>query len=384
MNIRESTLILVSIAALAGCDQRDAPPNKAQVLLVPEDYRTIQQAVDAARSGDEIHIGPGIYSDRVTISDKEDLTITGSSAESVIISTGDDYAFSIYNSEAIRLSSMSITNADDGITSDAELFINNVLVYHTVDGIDMEGGSLTVTESHFFDNYDDAIDLDESTSALIEHNFISRSIDDGIEIRLHPTSENDDLIIEIRNNVIYENSGDGIQIIDYEVNTNRQILVRRNLILSNGYNGLSTKDFENSIPDLNHGSIEEYLNISNNTFALNQIGNNVSGGRFGSFNNVYYRNHVTDFQSENPERFMNSIIYNQFIQDNNSFREDGRFLLNSCFQGTINTQQIFEMGLRNVVISDISYQALQLEKYPLDLGHIDITGREKCHVYPFE
>jgi len=49
---------------------------RADDLHVPADYATIQAAVDAASSGDTIHIAPGVYTEQTTITDK-DLTLIG-------------------------------------------------------------------------------------------------------------------------------------------------------------------------------------------------------------------------------------------------------------------------------------------------------------------
>jgi len=53
-----------------------AHPVLATVRHVPADYPTIQAAVNAANSGDTIHIAPGVYVEQVTIIQK-DLTLIG-------------------------------------------------------------------------------------------------------------------------------------------------------------------------------------------------------------------------------------------------------------------------------------------------------------------
>ena len=50
---------------------------RAAVIHVPAEYATIQAAVDAASSGDEIQIAPGVYTNQVVITNK-DLTLSGS------------------------------------------------------------------------------------------------------------------------------------------------------------------------------------------------------------------------------------------------------------------------------------------------------------------
>jgi len=65
------SLPLVFVLVLAG-----ANPVRAGDIHVPADYATIQAAVDAAASGDTIHIAPGVYTEQVTIISK-DLTLIG-------------------------------------------------------------------------------------------------------------------------------------------------------------------------------------------------------------------------------------------------------------------------------------------------------------------
>ena len=50
---------------------------RAAVINVPADYSTIQTAVDAAASGDEIQIAAGVYTEQVVIANKN-LTLSGS------------------------------------------------------------------------------------------------------------------------------------------------------------------------------------------------------------------------------------------------------------------------------------------------------------------
>lgn len=59
------TVVFVGVGALCA------------TLRVPSEYTTIQEAVDAARSGDVILIAPGVYEGDVTIRDKSGITLKG-------------------------------------------------------------------------------------------------------------------------------------------------------------------------------------------------------------------------------------------------------------------------------------------------------------------
>ena len=76
--------VLVFAAACGGDDDDsadsgggdDAGTSVDDALRVPEDYETIQAAVDAAEPGDLVLIAPGIYEEAVDV-ETEDLTIRG-------------------------------------------------------------------------------------------------------------------------------------------------------------------------------------------------------------------------------------------------------------------------------------------------------------------
>lgn len=55
------------------------------VIWVPDDYPTIQEAVDNASAGDTIFVRAGTYSEQVIINDKSSISIIGESAKNTII-----------------------------------------------------------------------------------------------------------------------------------------------------------------------------------------------------------------------------------------------------------------------------------------------------------
>jgi len=57
MAVKIGTILLCGLAVVLG----RVSPSLADTILVPEDYSTIQEAIDAASDGDEIVVGPGSY-----------------------------------------------------------------------------------------------------------------------------------------------------------------------------------------------------------------------------------------------------------------------------------------------------------------------------------
>lgn len=84
----------------------------AATLTVPDDYLTIQAAVDAAVVGDEIHVSSGEYNDIVSIS--KEVNIVGENKETTIIDrSGEYYGFKIY-ADNVKVSGFTIRNVKNG------------------------------------------------------------------------------------------------------------------------------------------------------------------------------------------------------------------------------------------------------------------------------
>lgn len=69
---RAAAALLAALCALAG-------PAAAEVLKVPQDYTSIQDALDAAAPGDVVKVGPGVYREALQVL-VEDLVLEGSGA----------------------------------------------------------------------------------------------------------------------------------------------------------------------------------------------------------------------------------------------------------------------------------------------------------------
>jgi len=73
-------------------------------------YSTIQAAINAAASGDTIHVGPGTYSEFLTIS--KPLTIEGAGEQQTIVdSTGTRNSVVTVTANSVRLAHLTVTGA---------------------------------------------------------------------------------------------------------------------------------------------------------------------------------------------------------------------------------------------------------------------------------
>lgn len=75
---RQDTLRVVGALALAAVFQLRPAVAAAETLRVPEDFPTIQSAVNSANPGDTIKVAAGTFREQVTIA--KDLTLMGAGA----------------------------------------------------------------------------------------------------------------------------------------------------------------------------------------------------------------------------------------------------------------------------------------------------------------
>ncbi len=262
---------------------------------VPEDYSTIQAAINAAVTGDVVLIGPGTYNENLVISGK---TIT---LASHFYNSGDRQFIddTIINGQQLgpvievnsnvgpetTIQGLTIYNGLDGIKAFAKL---NILDNHfdaNDDGIDFSNSGGLVRGNIFENGSDDGVDFDDKSEAIVENNIMRNNFEDGIEIRMQeytgPT-----LAFTIRNNQLIGNGQDGIQIISYSVPTNRVINIEHNLIKNNERVGIGLMDNQNSGEDYRAASLPERINVFNNTFSGNKY--SITGGdNLAAVNNIF-------------------------------------------------------------------------------------------------
>ena len=269
------------------------------VIVVPDDYASIQAAIDGASSGDTIMVRPGVYNESLTLNKAITLTAelydAANPANNGTVIDGGGAAAVISIPAGVTplpvIRGFSIRNGEDGIAPYSPFVVEYGYFSGASDLIDYEEGSGGITRYNvFFDARDDALDLDNQTEALlIEDNRLLYSGQDGIEIRLQDGSAPAALIdITIRDNVIAGSGEDGIQFIDYPddpQDTNRRFIIHNNLFANNMMAGVGLMADTNTNEDYSGADIVEVIWVYNNTFYGNEYG--LSGGdNLVSFNNI--------------------------------------------------------------------------------------------------
>ena len=281
-------IVLIGVgAAVLALNRREQAVN---LIRVPDNYPTIQAAINAAEPADIIQVKAGTYTENLIVD--RPVTIT---AETF------DAANPVNNATII----------DGGAGAVTITIPSNLTQMPTIRGFNIRGGSNGIqaaspftAEFNFFNssgiqvNYqwgsgganrsnvyfkagDDAIHLDNSDRPLlIENNRILYAADDGIEVNLEDKpSPPGPVEIDIWNNMIIGNHEDGIQFIDYPndpQDTNRRFVIVGNLMANNQKAGIGLMPNANTLEDYSGADMVEAIRVINNTFYGNNHG--ISGG----------------------------------------------------------------------------------------------------------
>jgi parallel beta-helix repeat protein len=266
MNRKSATAIIIILSIIVAISlYAYLQSTTTSGLVVPDNYPTIQSAVDAASTGDTIHVKSGTYNENLTI-DKQ-ITLAGENRANTIITANTDNPTITITTNNVTVTGFTITGSNTG-------------VYITAD-------NCTLTNNNIED--------------------CSKGI--------HAQKDADQFFqyIDIKNNTITNNNEEGI-LFD-GTGTPFIFNITGNIITGNGY-GVRTVDSYRCL-------------IQNNTITDNNIGVDAAGTRLDIMNNTLTDNTetaITIHNSPTESSDLVRIFYNN-IQNSKqglNINQDGR------------------------------------------------------------
>lgn len=200
------------VGACSGDDSSDDPsstgdPGEGSVLAVPDDFETIQAAVDAAAPGDLVLISPGTYEEAVTV-ETEEIVIRGLVRDEVILEGGFelDNAIRVVGANGVAVENLTAQN-----------YTFNGFFWTGVDGY--RGSYLTSIRTGDYGLY-----AFESVNGVFEHSYAAGSPDGGFYIGgCYPCNAVIDNVISEWNGLGYSgtNAGGDLFIVNSTFRDNR-------------------------------------------------------------------------------------------------------------------------------------------------------------------
>lgn len=306
-------LLFVGLLTLA----LNTKPVIAGTIIVPDDHSTIQEAINAAASGDTIFVGNGIYYEHVIVNktisligEDEDKTIlNGTTIEPIMIVEADNVKISGFTFEGWAFKNI-VINATTGVT-----IADNKIVFNAL-GIDVENSGNTSIENNIIDGFgldNIGIMLAYSSECRIVNNTITNAVYDGI--RLWFASHN-----LIHQNIIKANDC-GIFFHEADLNT-----ISENIISESGGPGIY---IESSLSN----------KVLHNSFIDNYYQAKIFDNSVNSWDNGFEGNYWSDYAGSDLDH--DGIGDSPYIINANN--QDNYPLVSSYIQGDANHDGIVNM-----------------------------------------
>ncbi len=167
------TFLATALLALAALGSSAARP---AILHVPADYPTIQDAIDAAASGDRILVSAGTYEETIVL-DQSGITLEGEGRDSVVQGVGTDPVISVAASGG-SIRGFTIQGGASGIR-----------LAPAVEALVIDDNLITLNRSSTFGS---GVYLESGASAVISNNEISNS---GDCVSAAPGAEETEVIV---------------------------------------------------------------------------------------------------------------------------------------------------------------------------------------------
>jgi len=328
------TLLLTSMLMLAFNIQ----PVKSEpgTIIVPDDYPTIQEAINNANDGDTIFVRNGTYYEHVVVN--KTVSLIGENRETAIIdgngtgkvvhivvdnvnitqftirNSGSDYpdggGIYISDSRGCNVIFNILKNNYYGIwlwSSSHNYLMNNVAFNNSCGGIELRGGHKNILIGNNLSGNLRGINIPGSSDNLITNNTATHNIWDGIHAYSYSSYN------VFANNNLSNNGFSGIDLDSYSSNNN----LTGNTIYNNSEEGIRiglrcmfNALTDNSIMDGKKG-IHLYDWANNNTLISNSVSSNQYGIWFDSWpssnNTIFHNNFVNNSNQVYIKEQINNI-----------------------------------------------------------------------------
>src|SRR6266487_2893482 len=230
-------IILAGVAAGVLAYNRRA--QAVTLLRVPEDYATIQAAINAAEPADIIQVRAGLYNENLVID--RPVTLTAQTFDqnnpvnnTTVLNGGAGTATITIAPNLTQLPTIRgfvIQGGNNGIQASSAFSTEFNFFHSSGIGVNYQWGAGGTNRNNvYFQSTDDAIHLDSTDRPLlIENNRIMYAGDDGIEANLQDKPSPPATVeIDIWNNMIIGSREDGIQFVDFPndpQDTNRRFVI---------------------------------------------------------------------------------------------------------------------------------------------------------------
>ncbi|MHA2010661.1 MAG: right-handed parallel beta-helix repeat-containing protein, partial [Promethearchaeota archaeon] len=267
-------------------------PEPGQIIYVPGDYPTIQEAINASNSGDTILVSDGVYTENINFLGKSILILSENGPEFTTIEIGiSGYPVVSFISGEGRnsiLEGFTVTGdlSKWGIycNSSSPSIIGNILTYHEA-GVKVENGGPLIRRNDI--SYCEHVDIslnkgagiyiDWGVGAVIDSNIIHHNI---AHVAPGLVVDNTQDVV-MTHNLLYSNvATDYASCMGFYGNTNMEI-INNSIVYNIGP--------DNNLGALNFTSCNN-INIINSIIAFNTdwgIMNYYSSTVYGSYNDVY-------------------------------------------------------------------------------------------------
>jgi parallel beta-helix repeat protein len=325
------TLIILLIGTLILTSNTRQVMSEPGIKRVPQDYLTIQEAIDAASPGDTIQVAAGTYYENVVVN-KAVLLIGENSSTTIINAKGTGTVVKVTASSVV-ITNFTIQNSGSGwpnsgvlIDSVSACSISNNTITNNWYGIWLKDSSNNVLSSNNIANNQYGVWMESSSNNTLSSNSIAMNqYNLGVwGLTLSHFIQNTDITNYVNSKPIYywinQHNGQVPQDAGYVALVNSTEMTVENLTITNNGQGIllaytqSSSIANNNITN-NWVGIELY-NSSNNTLSNNNITNNQYGTwLFYSTNNTLRDNNVTNNLQRGIELFYssnNTIYHNNF------------------------------------------------------------------------